>query len=95
MPKSVPIPLPEAAVKNPEIPELENYAVAPKPSFWKSFPSNYPSNLRGGGVNIPELEKLIEKCKGKWTLPEKVKAEKALRNLKGEKYWIWCVICLP
>jgi hypothetical protein len=94
VPKSVPIPLPDSAVKNPEIPELENYAVAPKQNFWDIFPSNYPTGVRHGGVNIPELEKLIEKCKGKWTLSEKIKSEKALRNLKGEKILV-LVCALP
>jgi hypothetical protein len=83
--KSCAIPLPTTVIKNPEIPLLENYGIPPSDMFWKSFPSNYPTGFRSGGVNVSEFENLIKSCQGKWTWPEKITAEKALKHLRGEK----------
>jgi hypothetical protein len=58
--------------------------VNPAPcSFWKVFPSYYPTKIVSC-VKVKKLEKLISKCWGVWTVAQKRVAEKAVKGLKGE-----------
>ncbi len=79
VPKSIRLSAPEVTLKNPEIPLLPDYSVTPPEAFWKSFPSNYPSTFRKGGVHVERLESLTTRCESAWTL-----SEKPIARLKGE-----------
>ncbi len=69
--------------KNPEIPKLENYIQFPPTSFWDSFPSHYPSDIKKT-VNIELLKRYIAKCWTLWTLPQKRTASRAVAFLEAK-----------
>ncbi len=73
-------PAKEWTVKNPEIPELKSYAVAPDARFWKNFPFNYPVEMKKS-VNVETLKKYVAKCYEKWSLPQKRVARRAVEFL--------------
>jgi hypothetical protein len=85
IPKSVPLPRPEFVLKNVEVPILTNFDCCLGPEFWKIFPSNYPSEMRTGGVDVGKLKILVDLCKDSWTASEKYKARKTIDSLSGKR----------
>ncbi len=75
---------PPMDVKNPEVDVLPRYDVPAPPQFWEKFPKNFPDSIRKS-VNLPEFEKLINKCWQDWTVTEQKTARKALERLRGSK----------
>jgi hypothetical protein len=49
---------------------------------WAAFPKNYNRSIPNT-VNIKILKKLIQKCWFSWTLPQRLTAKRALRQLQG------------
>jgi hypothetical protein len=70
--------------RNQEIPVLDSYGDYADEKFWETFPENR-SMENGTPVKIRRLEKLIKSVWSSWSLPEKIKAEKTLRRLKGKE----------
>jgi hypothetical protein len=62
---------------------LPDYDKIPDESFWKVFPSHYPTAVYSP-VNIEKLENLIKICWYDWTDSERLTAQKALSRVKGE-----------
>ncbi len=81
--KKIPDPSPTWERKHLDIPNLPDYNVKPDESFWKVFPSHYPTAVYAP-VNIEILENLIKKCWYDWTDSERLTAQKALSRVKGE-----------
>jgi hypothetical protein len=68
--------------KNLEIPVLKSYDQKATEEFWSIFPKNFNQTVLKT-VNIKALKKLIQKCWFSWTLPQRMTAKKALRQLQG------------
>jgi hypothetical protein len=69
--------------KNPEIPVLEKYDDLPGRVFWELFPHHYPTDLKST-VDVEKLKRYIDQCWGKWTLPQKRTALKAVSFLEAK-----------
>ncbi len=80
--KSCPNPYIPPTRKSLEIPILKSYEHEAKEDFWSIFPKNYNRKVLKK-VNIKVLKKLIQKCWLSWTLPQRMTAKKALRQLQG------------
>ncbi len=62
---------------------LDRYDVTPDEQFWKKFPSHRPNkNVVSPRINVKALQKLIQMCWFKWTLPQRLIAKKALKDAK-------------
>jgi hypothetical protein len=75
-------PVTPPTLKNSEIPVLQSYEKNAPCSFWSAFPKNYNKKV-ANTVNIKILKKLIQKCWFSWTLPQRMTAKRALRQLQG------------
>ena len=76
------IPDPSFSKKCPEITKLKSYEKPPNDSFWNNFPKNCKKTEHSSCINTKNLEKLINKCKSKWTCHEQKIANKALKIIK-------------
>jgi len=70
-------------LKNIEVPVLSNYEKSADESFWKSFPSNYPTNVCKK-VNVEQLKTLVHKNNSKWSYAKQKVAKRAIDLLEGE-----------
>jgi hypothetical protein len=75
-------PVTPPTLKNSEIPVLQSYEKNAPHSFWSAFPKNYNKKV-AKTVNVKILKKLIQKCWFSWTLPQRMTAKRALRQLQG------------
>jgi hypothetical protein len=80
--KSYPDPHIPPTRKNIEIPVLKSYEKTADEDFWSIFPKNHNRKVLKT-VNIKILKKLIQKCWFAWTLPQRMTAKRALRQLQG------------
>jgi hypothetical protein len=80
--RSCPNPYIPPTRKNLEIPILKSYDQKATDEFWSIFPKNFNQKVLKT-VNIKALKKLIQKCWFSWTLPQRMTAKKALRQLQG------------
>jgi hypothetical protein len=56
---TVPDPPTKLAIKNPEIPHLNNYTKGAPTEFWRKFPKNFEKKLKTS-VNIKKLKTLFK-----------------------------------
>ncbi len=80
--KSCPNPYVPPTRKNLEIPVLKSYEGKATDEFWSIFPKNLDQKILKT-VNIKALKALFQKCWFSWTLPQRMTAKKALRQLQG------------
>ena len=70
------------SLKNPEIPELVDYAKKPYRNFWENFPGNYPNKIHDK-VNVKGFCKRVKKCWSNWSFAKKKIAKLAMKKLRG------------
>ena len=68
--------------KNPEIPKLRDYKVAPKDSFWNNFPKCELPKRVTTDVKCSVLEKRVLKVSKRLTKAQLQRAKRCITNLK-------------
>jgi hypothetical protein len=72
-----------APLKNQEIPKLLDYRTSPENKFWEKFPKADLPLIPSTGIRIENLEKRVEKVKGKMSRTQFLRAKRAIFSLKN------------
>ena len=71
----------QPAIKNCEIPRLEDYSSAPDEDFWLKFPKKELPGRAETSVNISAFAEEVNSVRAEMTITEKKRADKALSDL--------------
>ena len=71
----------QPAIKNSEIPRLNDYSVAPDKSFWLKFPKKELPSRAETSVNISAFSEEVNNVRSKMTITEKKRADRAISDL--------------